>query len=421
MRAVESIGRLFSASETLQSTVSPPGDNDHCVGEYSAKVEALPRVKLLSDFQAPTPNNDSAELITHRFLCRGSVCLMLGPTGVGKSSFLMQLGIHLAVGKPLFGITPGGTFRDRGMRVLLIQAENDDGDLAEMRDGVLAGCTELTEEDRAQAQKRFMVSTINDRSGDRFIDTLDALLTNCGPLDLVILDPAFAYFGGDSNSQRDVSRFMRAQLNPLVQRQQVGLILAHHTNKPLRGREKENWKGGEYAYLGAGSAEWINAARAALALRSIGSDNVFELRAVKRGKRLRWQSDGVPTTTRLIAHHREPGFICWREAEPDEVQAVFDGDKGGRPRSCNLVDVLHCIAAHPSRHQGFYNETLANAQGCTTQAVQRVIHEAVKSSLVRFSRKGRTRIYHLTERGQTKANECPSSRDWKTNESKPHS
>ena len=37
-------------------------------------------------------------------------------------------------GRPLFGIVPA-----RPLKSLLIQAENDEGDLAEMRDGVIAG------------------------------------------------------------------------------------------------------------------------------------------------------------------------------------------------------------------------------------------------------------------------------------------
>lgn len=382
------------------------------VDKEAVKVESVPPVRLLDDLRSPATENDPSELIMHRFLYHGGVCLVLGPTGIGKSSFLMQLGIHFAVGKPLFGITPGGAYRERGMRVLLIQAENDEGDLAEMRDGVLSGCN-LTEVEKAQAQKRFMVCTVNDRSGDKFALTLDALLTEFGPFDLVIIDPAFAYLGGDSNSQKDVSHFMRELLNPLLQRHRVGLILAHHTNKPLRGKEKENWEAGDYAYLGAGSAEWINPARAAIALRSIGSDTVFELRAPKRGKRLRWQTDGVPTVTRFIAHHRAVGVICWREAEKSEVEEVLAGNPGGRPRSCDLVEVLHCIAAHPGRHQGFLNSAVAKALDCSEQAVQRTIQDAVEAGFVRFTEKGRTRLYHLTEKGQTKAEERPTAHDWK--------
>ena len=139
------------------------------------------------------------------------------------------------------------------------------------------------------------------------------------------MDPAFAYLGGDSNSQKDVSHFMRELLNPLLQRHQVGLVLAHHTNKPLRGKEKDNWEAGDYAYLGAGSAEWINPARAALALRSIGSDSIFELRSPKRGKRLGWKDEYEQATVfQDAAHFREPGIICWRKADPDEVEAVLN-------------------------------------------------------------------------------------------------
>ena len=132
-----------------------------------------------------------------------------------------------------------------------------------------------------------------------------------GPFDLVMVDPAFAYLGGDSNSQKDVSHFMRELLNPLLQRHQVGMLLAHHTNKPLRGKEKDNWEAGDFAYLGAGSAEWINPARAALAIRSLGSDSVFELRAAKRGKLLRWTGaegrDDPDGGARAGRHHEYGG------------------------------------------------------------------------------------------------------------------
>lgn len=86
----------------------------------------------------------------HRFLYRGGIALLCGPTGIGKSSFLMQLAIYLAAGLALFGIEPGDTFAGIGMKILLIQAENDEGDLAEMRDGVLVGCEGLTPDPTAR-------------------------------------------------------------------------------------------------------------------------------------------------------------------------------------------------------------------------------------------------------------------------------
>ncbi|NLF39381.1 AAA family ATPase [bacterium] len=156
----------------------------------------------------------------------------------------MQLAIHLAAGQALFGVEPGDTFTASGMKVLLLQAENDEGDLAEMRDGVLKGCDDLTPEKRERALSNIRVVTICDTVSDAFGITLDALISGRGPFDLVMVDPAFAYLGGDSNSQKDVSHFMRELLNPLVQKHRVGLLLAHHTNKqrPPEGRSNSKRK-----------------------------------------------------------------------------------------------------------------------------------------------------------------------------------
>jgi RecA-family ATPase len=79
-----------------------------------------------------------------------------------------------------------------------------------------------------------------------FLDERDEILT-------LKMDRLPAYLGGDSNSQKDVSHFMRELLNPLLQRHQVGMILAHHTDKPFRGKKKDHWEAGDYAYLGASS------------------------------------------------------------------------------------------------------------------------------------------------------------------------
>lgn len=130
-------------------------------------IDDLPVVKMLGELLSPVYGNDPSELIAHRFLYRAGVCLLLGPTGVGKSSLVMQFGIHLAIGRSLFGIEPGACYRGRGMRVLLIQAENDEGDLAEMRDGVLRGCTDFSDDEKRLAMERMQVVTICDRSAER--------------------------------------------------------------------------------------------------------------------------------------------------------------------------------------------------------------------------------------------------------------
>jgi hypothetical protein len=291
------------------------------------------------------------------------------------------------------------------MRILIVQAENDEGDLAEMRDGVLAGCDDLTDEEKALARRRIKVKTIADKSSEAFAEELDALLTEDGPYDLVMVDPAFAYLGGDSNSQKDVSHFMRELLNPLLQRHKVGMVLAHHTNKPLRGKEKEGWAAGDFAYLGAGSAEWINPARAALAIRSIGSEDVFELRAAKRGKRLRWtDAEGRQTNVQYIAHHGAPGVICWRQATLEEVAEVTGevagGERSKRRRKFDAFECVHAVAKRPGESQSFYVDLVAGVLGCGKETVRRLLKECVWAGWIGEAGDQYFKRYKMTEKGR---------------------
>jgi len=269
--------------------------------------------KRLDELVAHAPN-DPSELLRNRFLCRGGGLLLVGPTGIGKSSLSMQAMILWALGMAAFGIVPA-----RPLKSLLIQAENDDGDLAEMRDGVIKGLN-LTDAEKQLAMANVIVAREDVRTGWQFFaETGIPLLTDHQP-DLLWIDPALSYLGGESNSQKDVGSFLRNHLNPLLREFNCGGVVVHHTNKPPAGREKPDWSGGDFAYLGGGSAEWANWARAILALRSLGSHSVFELRAAKRGGRLGWtEADGdTKTYTKLIAHANEPGVICWREADASE-------------------------------------------------------------------------------------------------------
>ncbi len=388
-----------------------PASDLESIEKQASKIASLPRVLSLGELKSPVAGEDPTELIRHRFLYRGGMCLLLGPTGIGKSALLVQIAIHFAAGKAIFGLNPGASLQTRGMRILIVQAENDEGDLAEMRDGVLAGCG-LDQSEKEAVLARVRVSTINDRSGERFLAALDALLANSEPLDMVMVDPAFAYLGGDSNSQKDVSCFMREGFNPLVQKYQVGLILAHHTNKPPHGREKSSWAAGDFAYLGAGSSEWVNPARCALAVRSIGSDSVFELRAVKRGKRLRWKDDNGPTTMQYIAHSLEPGVIYWRNADQNEIDEVLVKPGNNRVQKTNAIEMLHCIGTHPEQNQSFYKERMSRAFQCSATACQNVLAQCIAKDWVESRKRGQQKLYCLTDEGKRLILETPSTVDW---------
>ena len=259
--------------------------------------------------------NDPDELLKHRYLCRGGGMLLVGPAGVGKSTLQMQASLCWGIGREFFGIHPA-----RPLKSLLIQSENDHGDLAEMRDGVLDGLA-FSPEERAAACANLLVATEDMRTAVEFCDQVVEPLVALHKPDLLWIDPALAYLGGETNSQKDVGAFLRNGLNPIVHRHQCGVIILHHTNKPPSGAEKPKWNGSEFAYLGSGSAEWANWPRAVLGLRSIGGHDIFELHAGKRGGRLKWEDEeGQRSYIKIIGHSASRQF--WREVPQSELAAA---------------------------------------------------------------------------------------------------
>ena len=113
--------RMPSGIPPLPDTLPASGTR----GDGSAAEDSGVYAKTLNELQRPI-KNDGQELLRNRFLCRGGGLLLVGPTGIGKSSLSMQMMISWALGRGLFGVEPA-----RPVISLLIQAENDEGDLAE--------------------------------------------------------------------------------------------------------------------------------------------------------------------------------------------------------------------------------------------------------------------------------------------------
>lgn len=221
--------------------------------------------------------------------------------------------------KPFFGIRPS-----RSLSTVIIQAENDDGDVAEMRDGVCKGLN-LTEEERYNFFSNvFIYSATKGVVGDRFCQELVRPLLDLHDPDLLMIDPMLSFVGGNVKEQEVVGNFLRASLNPVIFEHECGMVGYHHTNKPPSGKEKQAWTNGELAYLGSGSAEWANWARAVLSLQSMGKAGYYKLHAAKRGARIGWtDDDGQLLYERYLAWSRD-GSIYWREPTMEEV-AMLDG------------------------------------------------------------------------------------------------
>jgi len=168
---------------------------------------------------------------------------------------------------------------------------------------------------------------INDytNTGQAFRGVLDAAVGRYKP-DIAIIDPAFAYMGGDALKQAEVTAFMRGIINEIAKRHNVGILIVHHTNKPSVDRKA--WVNGDLAYLGAGSAEWINPARCAIGLLGrhapagqpphwvyADAEDVEAIKAAKGGaKKGRKERGGDPTDALLIAIRESGGSIHYSTA-----------------------------------------------------------------------------------------------------------
>lgn len=376
----------------MQTMTMPVEEN---VDEQFEKFAAWAAAQKINPSAASTPvvgrslgellrpvAGDPNELLRHRYLCRGGGLLMVGPTGIGKSSLSMQFMMLWALGREAFGIKPA-----MPLKSLLIQAENDDGDLAEMRDGVRSGL-KLSEEEAQVAFNNIIVSREDALMAEAFFQQRVVPLVEQHQPHLLWIDPVLAYLGGEANSQKDVGRFLRNQLNPVLSRFGCACVLVHHTNKPPVGQEKSNWQGGDFAYLGSGSAEWANWARAVVAVRSVGSHSAFELRAGKRGGRLGWRSADGETRiySRYIAHADEPGVICWREVEADGIP----GDEQVTKRVATKDDIL----PHVPVDKAISKEALrskANQAGIALNKINGLIAELIEDGRLhewRVRRKG---------------------------------
>jgi len=257
-------------------------------------------VKDLMDFD---PEKDPDNLIGKRWLTRGSSMIISGGTGIGKSSLMMQIIVRWCLGLDFFGIKPV-----KPLKIGVIQAENDKGDLAEAFRGVIHRRFNLDQMNQLQKNLEFRTETI--RTGEQFLAYARRFIHK-SKLDLIVADPLFSYFGGDLSDQSEVSVFLRNKLQPILHETKVAWIWMHHVSKPQRKENGEPLTTMELAHSGFGSSELANWAREIAVLHEVGQfkPRRFQLAFCKRGSRLGLES---PI---LNVQHSATG-IQWEECNP---------------------------------------------------------------------------------------------------------
>jgi len=258
---------------------------------------------------------------TLRYLCKGKSAWLLGPSGIGKSSLVTEFAVGWAMGLPVWGITPA-----RPLKSLIIQAENDQHDLAEMAQGIAAAY----QLDPRSEQLAAVAANVRFRSetrsvGAAFVERLHRMLDVDRP-DIVWIDPLLSFAGIDVSKQSEVSTFLRAQLNPVLESTGAVAIGVHHTGKPKSAKETKGWTAIDWAYSGLGSSELVNWARAVMLLRPVDG-GLYQLMLAKRGRRAgATHLNGEPTSS-LWLRHADVG-IRWIQSEAPSEPAEGE-DSGG--------------------------------------------------------------------------------------------
>jgi hypothetical protein len=253
-------------------------------------------------------------LLGNRYLCQGGGMFIVAPSGIGKSVLSIQMAIQWSVGKSAFGIKPA-----RALRVLIIQAEDDDGDIKEMSQ--IAKHLQLDQVQMGAFQGNVWMESLNHLSAGSFIDALDSCLDQF-PADLVIVNPYTSYLGADIKEDGKNNEFLRNRLNPILTKHKCAAVIIHHTPKTTF-QDTTDWKPSDWMYRGAGAACLTNWARAILVIDPTKVYGCYRFIAAKRGKRIGWADPNTASPMYEMHYsHSNGDKLLWVPSTADEIGAA---------------------------------------------------------------------------------------------------
>jgi RecA-family ATPase len=294
--------------------------------EWIADVEAMQdwgdEEFSIDDLLGFDPANDPDNLLGNRWLGRGQTFILAGDSGKGKSSLLMKLVAGWALNK-----NPLGIQQTHPLKTLIVQDENNFGDMAEMLQGVLGT---LDESQVAIIKSRVKIFRQSSKTGLEFVNYLRKKIEAIKP-DVVICDPFVSYFEGELNSSSDSKQFLREWLGPVIRDTGVLFGFLHHVRKPeKRGTGQNGEKTDADLTLSyhdiTGSGEVVRWAREVIMLSELNEDSKGRKFNLGFGKR-----DGrTGVANNITLRQATGGRIDW------DIDLSFGGKATGEP-----VNVRH--------------------------------------------------------------------------------
>jgi hypothetical protein len=349
-----------------------------------AKNPALDGISSSHEILATETEDDLDSLIGHerRFLGKGGSWVIIGPSGIGKSTLVSSIAIHAAGGQDWHGIK----FR-RPLRVLVVQAENDRGDIKEMLEGAIRAAGFSPERTR-EALGNLLWRRECAKTGEDFCRSLEAAI--CATrADVVVIDPLLSYIGDDISQQKVASTFLRNWLQPILERTGCIAWLVHHTGKPPKDKSAlSGWSESDFSYLGLGSSDMVNWARAVSVFTAAGVDTgKFAFRITKRGSRAGMKNHFTSEATTTITLEHSKSGLGWVQCEPPEALPA----KGGQTAK---ITVDNIVAALGTLGMATRRDVLVAQLEEKHKASNRTVREKLESALSL----GRCHVSHTEKR-----------------------
>jgi len=274
----------------------------------------------LDDLLAFDRKNDPDCVIGNRWLNRGGSCLLVSSSGVGKSSWTIQLVITLAIKRQggFFGIEA-----KRPLRIVLIQGENNFGDVAEPVIDVCEGLG-LHKPEIDTLRENLRIYRLKRKTGAEFLEEMRRLV-KLHAADIVVVDPVMAFAGIPVADQQAATAFFRDGIDPILDETGAILLAVHHTTKPKSAKDTAGQTVSDLAYAGAGASDITNYVREVAVLqRCQGEEPIFKFSVTKRRGRSGMKDEmGDYASDIYVRHCRIPGVIRWERSS----QAEVDGQK----------------------------------------------------------------------------------------------
>lgn len=321
-KAIESLRTMAESGAFTSTDLAERAAAIGTLAETRKKGDDGPRRFDIRRMLAFDKDADPDSVLGNRWLCKGGSCLLVAQTGAGKSALCTQMALSWALGQQAFGIAT-----KRGpLRSLIIQSENDEGDVSESVQGAVRSMGIPAESQLIDAiADRVLFCREAVRTGEDFGKLLRSMVI-AHRADVVWVDPLLGFAGVDLSDQEQASHFLRHIIQPILSETGVILFSIHHTTKPPKEQGgKTNLA--DLSYAGAGSAELANWHRAVMVLQKDatpeGQDEQphYTLRLAKRGGRAGVKdANGDFTRSIPLRHCKIPGVIAWERRNDSESE-----------------------------------------------------------------------------------------------------